>query len=583
MVAKNVKNPKQTNKPALLLTLGTAVLLIAGGGAAYWYLSKPKAEPGDLPIGAEVIPQDALMAIAVTTDSGQWLRLREFGTSQSQVAFDKSLAQLRDRVLTANGFDYQKDIQPWVGEEVTVAFLASQTPFAPPTAPPGSPTQQPVVVVLPIRDGLRAKQILEQPRAQGGKLVDRTYKGFQIKESQGSPAQNYSATVLDGKFLVVTTDAKATDRAIDTYTGGPTLATTPGYNQALGQVKVEQPFGKVYVNLPAAAAVTSASSGKPISPQNLAQIQQSQGLAATVTLQSEGIQLKSVSWLKPDSQRKFDVKNTAKIMPSRLPADTILMASGGNLKKFWQEYTQGATANPVTPINPEMIRDGIKNTVGMDWEQDFLSWMDDEFAIALAAAPEGGPPSLPFSLLFLAKASDRRAAEPNLQKLDEAMVSRYKFKVEQTQVAGQPVITWTIPQSGAAINRGWLDGDVAFLTLGAPIANALVPRPPQPLSDSESFKKAVPFELNPNNGHFFINVDQAINSKKFPILQLPPGNRELVAAVRSVGITAAISDQRSSRYDVFVALQKAGNPNPLPTPTVPPVAPSPSISPVPSP
>lgn len=572
--------PAKTKKPTLLLTLGTAALLVAGGGAAYWYFSQPKAAPGDLLVGGEVIPQDALMAVSVTTDQGQWDRLREFGTPQSQAAFDQNLAQVRDRILTANGFDYQKDIQPWVGAEATVAFLSPP----PLTAPPSARTQQIAMIVLPIRDPLKAKQILEAPRpTEAGKLVERNYKGFQIRETQNSAAQNYSATVLDGKFLVVTTDAKTTDKAIDTYKGAPALAGTPGYSKAFGQVKVEQPFGKLYVNLPAAAALTAANSGRSIPPQNLEQMQQNQGLAATVTLQPEGLQLKSASWLKPDSQRKFEVQNNAKLMASRLPADTILMASGGNFKKFWQDYTQGATANPVTPINPDVIRSGVKSTVGMDWDQEFLPWMDDEFAIALAAAPEGSSSGLPFSLMILVKASDRRAADTTLQKLDQAMANRYKFKVEETQVGGQPVTTWSIPQSGAVINRGWMDGDVTFLTLGAPIVNAIVPRPAQPLADSEVFKKAIPTELNPNNGNFFINVDQAINSKKFPILQLPPGNKELVAAVRTIGVTAAITDDRTSRYDVFVGLQKTGKLSPLPAPTIPSASPSPQLSPVPSP
>jgi len=565
MVAQKTKSP-------LLLTAGTAALLIAGGGGAYWYLSQPKAAPEDLPVGAEVIPQDALIAISVTTEPGQWQKLREFGTVQSQAAFDKSLAEARDRVLTANGFDYQKDIQPWVGGEVTVAFLG---PKAPVTSPAIPPNQQSIVVVLPIRDPLKAKQILEQPRPQGGKLINRTYKGFEVKETQGT-AQAFSATAIDGKYLLVTNDPKATDRAIDAYKGEASLAKTPGYNQALGQVKVPQTFGKLYVNLPAAAAVTAANTGRSLSPQNLEQLQQNQGVAATATLEPEGIQLKSVSWLKPDSTRKFDGKNTASVMPSLLPADTIVMASGGNLKKFWQDYSQGAAANPVTPINPEVIRSGIKSTVGMDWEQDFLPWMDGEFAIALAAAPAGASASLPFSLLIMTKASDRRAAEATLKKLDDAMVERYKFKVAETDVAGKPVTAWTVPQSGAVINRGWLDGDITFLSLGAPIASAIVPRPGKPLADSDAFKKAIPAELNPNNGHFYLNVNEAINAKKFPILQLPPGNRELVAAVRSLGVTAAVSGDRTTRYDVFVGLQKAGNPKPLPSPTVPPTVPSPT-------
>lgn len=554
---------KKSKKPSLLLTLGTAVLLAGGGGAAYWYLTQRGLGPGELPVGAEVIPQDALMAISLSTNAEQWEKLREFGTPQSQAVFDQNLAQLRDRILTANGFDYEKDIKPWIGKEMTVAFLAPQTtsPSSPSTPP--APRQQATVMVLPIQDPLQAKQILEKPRPQtAGKLVDRTYKGFQIKETQGTPAQSFSATVLDGKLLMVTDNPKATDRAIDTYKDGNTLASTPGYTQALSKIQVAQPFGKLYVNIPAAVGVTATNSQRLIPPQSLAQVQQTQGFATTVSLGSDGVQFKGITWLKPDSQRKNEVKNSAKSMPERLPADTLLMASGGNLKQVWQSYSQGAAANPAAPINPEGLRTGLRSTINMDLDKDFIAWMDGEFSLSLIA-PEGnasGPPSF----LFMVQSNDRRAAEAAFKQLDQAMASKYKFRVEDSKIGNQPVTNWSLPAGGATITHGWLDRDVAFLTLGAPVANTIIPKPTASLADSEPFKAGVPSELRPNNGHFFAN------SKGLLLLQqLLPVNQDLFAAIRSIGVTTAVQDERSTRYDALVALQKAGKPGPLPSPKLP--------------
>lgn len=567
---------KQTKKPSLLLTLGTAVLLVAGGGTAYWILTQQGFGPGNLPVGAEVVPQDALMAISVSTDPGQWQKLREFGTAQSQAALDQNLANARDRILTANGFDYERDIQPWIGKEVTLAFLSPQA--NPPASgsnnnlPPVPQAQQSTILVLPIQDAGKAKQTLERFKPQAGQISDRIYKGVQVRETQGAAAQNYSAAILNEKLVVVANDPKAIERAIDTFTGEPSLASTPGYSQALGRIQVAQSFGKLFVNLPVAAAATSANAGKAVSPQSLAQVQQVQGLAATAVVEAEGIRFKSISWLKPDSQRRYEVKNTARTMPERLPADTVIMASGGNLKQFWQDYSQGATANPVSPINPQGLRDGLKSTVGMDLDKDLLAWMDGEFSLALVTAPEGNVPTLPFGFVFMVQSGDRRAAEASLKRLDEIMASKYKFKVEETKVGDVPVTNWLLPAGGPTITHGWLDGNVAFLTLGAPITGSMVPRPTGSLADSPSFKAAVPSDLNPNNGHFFVDVDRALNAKNLPLLQLPPGNRDLVAAVRAIGVTAAISDDRSTRYDVFVQLQKAGDAKPLPSPTLSPTS-----------
>ena len=556
---------KKKPKSSLLLPLTAAGALIAGGGAAYWVFAQ-QSGVGALPVGADVVPQTALMAVSVSTEPQQWQKLREFGTPQSQAAFAQTLGQLRDRFLTANGYDYERDIQPWVGKEVTVAFL----PSTPSTAAPPSGTNQPATLaVLPIQDAARAKQILEQPRSNSGKLAERTYKGFQIREKQ-SATQGFSATVLDGKLLLVTNDPKVTDQAIDSYKDGTALATTPGYTQSLGKIQSGQTFGKLYLNVPAAATIASQNSGKSIPPQSLTQVQQMQGLAATASLQPDGISFRSAAWLKPSSDRKYEVQNNAKDIPSRLPGETLLMTSGGNLKRFWQDYSQGAAANPISPINPEGLRSGIKSTVGLDLEKDLLTWMEGEFSLSLVGTPEGSTPTIPFSFLFMVKASDRRAAETTLQQLNQTMATKYKFKVEDAKVGNQTVTNWTLGTGSATITHGWLDNDVAFLSLCAPVVNAIIPKPASPLTDSEAYKKTVPSDLNPNNGRFFMNVDRALSSKNLPLFQLPPGsNRDFVAAVKSIGVTSAISDERTTRYDVFVLLQKTGNPPPLPSPTVP--------------
>lgn len=564
-----VKNPtKPIKKTSWLLPAGAATALVVGGGAAYWVLTQP-GRVGTLPTGAAVIPQDALMVISISTDAAKWQQLREFGTPRSQAALDQNLAQMRDRFLTAQGFDYARDIQPWVGQEVTLAFLTPKVNPVPadPNQPPIAPPAQPTVLVLPIADPLKAKAILDQPRpGPGGKLSDRTYKDIQIKETQGAPNQSYAVAALDGKLLVITNEAAAMNRAIDVYKGGAALATTPGYANALGQIQTNQPLARLYFNISA----SSANAIQLPSAQALAQLQQSQGLAATVALAAEGVQVKSISWLKPDSQRKFEVKNAAKNMPNNLPADTLIMASGGDLKRFWQDYTQGFTAKLFNLPDPDNLRKGMKSAVGMELETDFLEWMQGEYTLAMLPATSGASPKFPVGLVFMVQANDRRAADKALKQLDEVMASKYKFKVEDAKVEGQSVVNWSSAE-GINITRGWLDGNVAFLTLGAPIANTFLPKPARNLPTNELFSQSTASQLDPNNGRFFINVDRVLELKSFPLIQMLPTNRIVMESMRSIGVTAALSSERSARYDVFIALKKGEKPGDLPSP-----APTPS-------
>ncbi|MGG6265749.1 DUF3352 domain-containing protein [Leptolyngbya sp. AN03gr2] len=560
------KPKPQKQKPPLPLTLGAAAALVTGGTIAFWALTRQQ-QLNVMPIGASAIPQDALMVVSVSTDPGKWQQLREFGTPRSQAAFDQNLAQLRDRFLKSRNLDFQRDIQPWIGKEVTMAFLPPQAGVNVP--PPGQaaipPNSQPTVMILPIADALKAKEVLEQsPATKGGKWTERDYKGVKIRENQDSPTQSASIAVLDTTQVLVANNPTAIERAIDTVKGGASLSQTPGFGDALSQIQSENAIARLYVNIPAAANTSAVNSNRPIPPQDLARLQQNQGLAATATLANEGIQFKSISWLKPDSQRKFDTSNNAKMMPTRLPGDTLMMASGGNLQRFWQDYTQGISANPIQFVNPEALKQGLRTTVGLDLEKDLLNWMQGEYSLSLIPAPQGAPANLPASLVFMVQTNDRRAAEEALKKLDGVMANKYAFKVEESKVEGQSVVNWSLPAASVNITRGWLDGDVAFLSLGAPVAGSFLPKPPTTLAENELFRKNTQSELGAKNGHFFVDMDRVLKLQNFPLLQIPAANRAMLEGIRSIGVTAAITSDRTSRYDVFVSLQKGNPPGALP-------------------
>ncbi len=595
----NVKPKSRSKKLPLLLTLGASALLIGGGVVTYWLVSR-QGRLSVMPVGANVVPQDALMVMSVSTEPDQWERLRSFGTPRSQAAFDQNLAQFRDRFLTRRGLEFQRDVQPWVGKEVTLAVLSPQVgvTIPSPSQPALPANSEPMIIVLPIADPIKAKAVLEQSSAtKTGQWTTRKYKGVDIRETLGTSDQSASIAALDAQLVLVANTPKAIDQAIDTFKGGKALSSTPGYGDALGQINAERSLARVYVNIPALVNSSATNSNRPVPSQGLmTQLQQNQGLAATATLESDGIQFKTVWWLTPDSKQRFEGKNNAKMMPSRLPAETLRMASGSNLKQFWQEFTQGASSSLVRYIfpqgllsNPEKLRQGIKSSVNLDLEQDLLNWMQGEFSLALIPSPQKSAPNSPTSLVFMVQSNDRRTAEKTLKQLDDVMASKYTFKVEEGRIEGQSVVNWSLPTGDVSVTHGWLDGDVAFLSLnlGTSATPSFLPKPAHPLSESEAFKKTAKTTLEPSNGHFFMDVDRALSLNNFfPLLQLPPMNRTVLEATQSIGVTSAVTSDRTTRYDIFVALQKGNKPGALPSPNASPIdrtnpSPLPSVSPSP--
>ncbi|NMG09322.1 hypothetical protein DP117_21495 [Brasilonema sp. UFV-L1] len=562
---------KKKKKPSLVLTLSFAGLLICTGSAAYWLLTQGKSSSQELLPGANIIPQDALFAVSLSTDSGQWEKLREFGTKETQSLLDKNLVQLRDRFLTNNGYDFQKDISPWVGNQVTIAILApnASKPPSKPIATNGEITgnEQSMVMILPVKNIERASSILAQPKAaKGDKWIDRTYQNVVIKETEGQVGEKLSAALLDKRFLVITDNPKTTERAIDAYKSQSSLVTSAGFAENFPKVSHYQPFAQFYVNVPYAARIAAKSPNRALPAQVLSQLQNNQAIAGTMTLESQGIRLKSVSWLNPNSQRLLAMENKAGKMQNRLPTETLMMVSGQNLQQFWADYVSTSQGNPYSPVMPEQLRNGVKSLTSLDLDRDLLSWMRGEFSVSVIpnTPKEGLPDNFRAALVFMVQASDRTRAETALKQLDEVMKTQYQFQIQYTTVNNKPVVNWVAPFGTLTATHGWLDEDVAFLALGAPVTDTIVPRPNNTLASTALFQNTVPRELNPTNGQFFLDVEHT--AKNFPLPSFLPNQRMLLNATRSIGVSAAVSDSRSTRYDIFLSLQKAGKPEPLPSP-----------------
>ncbi|MBD2663647.1 DUF3352 domain-containing protein [Richelia sinica] len=560
-VVSAVKKENNQKPSSLAVTLSTAGLLICIGIPAYRLFTQGQPLSRDLPVGVNMIPQDALFAVSLSTDPKQWQQLRKFGTPETQGELDKNLTQWRDRLqktfgdrfLTDNGYNFQTDIQPWVGDAVTIAMLA------PPSTPNSTEANsgQSMMMVMPIKNIQSAKSILAQPKAlKQGQWVDRTYQGITIKQAEGQKDGKISAALIDERFLVIADSPQITERAIDAYKNKVSLANSPGFADNFSKLSSYQPFAQFYVNLPLAARIATSAPNRALPAQVLTQLQNNQGLGGTVTLEPEGMRIKGVSWLNPNSQKVLAVENKAGNMQNRLPGETLMMLSGSNLQRLWGDYVSTSQGNPLSPLPPEQLRQGVKSLTNLDLEQDLLSWMKGEFSVSVIPniTQNENAENFRAGLALMVQVSDRQIAENALQKLDEAMKSQYQFQIQPATVGGKPVINWIAPFGTLTATRGWLDGDVAFFTLGAPVSEKIISQPSTTLASTQPFQQTVPTEINHPNSQFFLDVDKAVNS--FSLNTLLPNQKNLLAATRTIGVTTAVNDKHSNRYDIFITLKK---------------------------
>ncbi|MBZ8181854.1 DUF3352 domain-containing protein [Oscillatoria salina] len=557
---------KKKRKKHLWFVSTLVLLCLGGGAAAYWWQNQEESIAIEVSAADELIPQEAVFVASISTNSRQWQQIRELGTPETQAAFQRRLSRWRSELLTVNGYKYQRDIKPWLGSEITIAFLGSTTSKTDPRlnlselSREDTFTKQPLVAILPVKNPIQVQRLWDNANLPvTAKVLERTYKRIQIKEIKSPDSLNYSLTIL-GDFAIVATHPKAIEQVIDTYFGAASLATTPGYAESLTQLTTEKPFAEFYLNIPTALQEAAASSIKSVSTEEIEQ-QQKQGVAGTVSIEGEELSIDGILWLKPDSQQTYLLDNSAERMPKLLPIETRLMLAGSDLQQFWQGLVADSQLLPLIPFDPYAISDFIKATTDLDWEEDFLPWMGEEFSLAVIPVSANQPSQqhsgydLGGAIAFLVEVSDRSTAEKTLAELDRIVASKYKFGVKSTKIGGKPVVNWTSPLEGINATRGWLESDVVFLTIGAPVAEEFLPQPKANLRSNELFKKVVLTGNNNSENQFFLDVERTINGGNLGILQLPAHQQMLLDAIRTIGFTTATNDETSTRFEIVLQLK----------------------------
>ena len=532
----------------------------------------PGSSKLDTSNGVSLLPPDTLLSVSISTEPERWQKFTEFGIPTSRAVFEKQLTKFQTDFLTSYGYDYRRDIQPWIGKQILIGYL--NNPGATPSQPALKiPTQQ-TIAILPIVDRAAAQKVAQQHQTPiDANLVETSYKGIAIREFRRK-AGTMAIAILDN-FMVIATDRAGLQRVIDTQQNGKSLLTVPGYTKALTEIEIDRPFARIYANIPVATAVAAANSPQTLAADKLATAQIQQGIAANATLEAEGIAWKGISWLKPTTKQKLVVENQGQNFAANLPANTLVMLSGGNLQRLWQDYVRSADTNPLAPIQPQDLVKNLTSLTGLELESEILNWSKGAFGVAMIPKPDKIDTEFGAGLVMFQQSNDRSAADKAFAKLDTTMSQKQAFKIAQTKLGGNDVINWTSPLSGTAATHGWLDGNLAFLTLGAPVASTFIPQPQQRLSDTPIFQQSTRSSLTPHNGQFFIDIDRTINAGNLPLPSLSPEVAAGFKAVRSLGITSAILDESSNRFDLFVALKKVPGVAQLPT-TPPKSMPSPT-------
>lgn len=543
------------NKSKVLIPAVGAAVVVAGGVATYLYFKGAFGGASSPLASAKIVPDEALMATFISTDSQAWSQLQQFGTPEAQKLVEQGLQDFNQQMLAESNIDYQKDIKPWVGN-VMVAVLPSNQ-VKPAQATPQSAQEPNVLMVVGIKDKVSALNFANKLKADKGfKSKEIAYKDQKIIETTGKDA-SYSAVLND--HLVFAPAQKAVEQAIDTFKGEPSFARIEGVDSALARgVDVKNPIAQIYLPDYAGAVqqlIATNPNAAQLSPETLAQLQQVKSVVAGVGVDDAGLRMKATAKLDPKAI-KAEYKQSSGKMATLFPAEAIALFTGQGISRSWSAFGEQTKNNAQLQKGLDGARQQLK-TANIDLDKDIFGWMDGEFAFAAIPSNQGLLAPVGFGGALVIDTSNRATAEATLSKLDAIAKTNF-INVVPRNIGNKTVTEWQVPL-GALLGHGWLDQDTVFIALGGPIADAIATPPRLTLNNSETFKTVTSSLQKPNGGYFYLDMDKTMsitrNLAQAQNSAIPPEASTILNSIRGVGITNISPDKLTTQLEMLLALK----------------------------
>ncbi len=554
--------------------LVAAGLLVAGGAGAYFYLQGMgrKLTPLD---SAKIVPNDALLAAYIDTDSPNWRRLQQFGTPEAQAAIAKGFETLQQEILPQAELNYQQDLKPWVGDVMLVLLPPSRNSESKPNTTsssvetPETPAAETTInsqlntlLLVGIQNPLKAWIFQRNFQAKTNiKTAETKYKGrkISITNIDENPA-TYSVVI--GKHLVLAERQSSLEQAIDSYQASTSVAASKPGNEMLQKwQEIQNPVIQVY--LPNANLLTQQL---PAFFSENSQLTQELGRLKYAFIgagiDQDGIRVKMQAKVDPAQFKQLEPIPANVSLLNRFPAETIVLITGKNLKLSWETLGAQAKTEPKMQSKFDLFKSAVKTSTNLDLDQDIFNWMDGQFALGLIASNQGILAQLGFGGVILLETSARPLAEASMKKIDATFKTKFPIGLvaHATKYQEIPVIEWKVPSQDIVLGGyGWLEQNLLLIALGQPLIELMSQPVQTPLNTSSNFQAIAGSLPTTNHGYFYLNMDQVMTLiNRAP---LPPGSQispEVLAVLNStqgMGLTSTWPEADMAQVDVLLALK----------------------------
>ncbi len=494
-----------------LLTLAGAV--VVGGYLAFFSASTDRA--------AAAVPADApiYLSIYLQPSAGQQMnlgrligRLPGFG---DEAALNTKIDEAVQQLLTGRGFDYRRDLKPWLGDQLAVAVT-----------PQGAKLGDAQVLVLAsVKDRAAAAAALARlSSVEGAKPSEETHAGVTLTIG---PSNAY-AFLDDGSLVAIGRDAAQVNAAIDASSGArPSLAKQAAFGTAMAALPSDR-LASAYLDLDRLASAAEMPG----------QLEGFSTASLALVAQPEGVELVGSApfdqRVAGQSQRagfalSGEPSSLSAWMPATTQAEAVVFGLRGLLESAEARIGQQPGAESLAQ-NITRLRAIVAFGLGLNVDTDILPLLDRETGLALTSVGPGVPRGQ-----LLLRPSDAAAAQRALERIRAALTSR-GARTTLRQDASAVITTVEVPQIGS-VSYALTDGVVVLALMPDDVAAALAARAGgEALAGSGGYRSTFEAVGGRGGSELYVDLPRALSASGLRI-DLPAQTRDMLTHVSAVGLT----------------------------------------------
>ncbi|HIK37336.1 MAG: DUF3352 domain-containing protein [Geminocystis sp.] len=547
--------PRKANSLLVFFTFFSLGIVVSG--VTYYFGRKFIMGEQLTPLSsAKLVPESAYTTVFISTSSRGWQKLSQFGNASVSLStvFTNAIDNLLKDSLgnPQNNLDLRKDILPWLGG-VSLAVFPS----------PNTKDNIDIAVIGGIKNKLRAylffrnyqKQMPEKPPCNRYDKIDIC----RLKLREGRDV--YVATF--DNYLVLGDEQKTVESVISAYQNGNNLAkkysdkSPQDYSQSLVHVYFPQ-YGSTLVD--------TLQKLQPNQQQLDTSLQdillRIKTVAADLKVENHGIKATLTVQHDRGIYNDFYPKPVSPDVLANIPNSAILVITGGNLKNSWDFFQKKRETIPDLDellVQLELLANQEYN---LDLNKDIFSWLDGEFALAIAY--DNSKNSLLDNLqgLLLIKTSNKPQAENTLALLEERAKLNPFILLENRKEKNLNITDWNLSKR-TILSHTWLDNNSLLFSLGRGLDSSNIPsRNNNSIMQDSNFKITTQSLTKNNYGYFYLDLEKTrhLLSKINPhILENLPGDAPvLLESVRAIAATST-SNNDTTKLEFNLSLVRRGS------------------------